>query len=208
MDNQKDFVTALVAALDMFGKPVPSDGVIKMWIIAMDNAGITGMQAANALIQHSSNPDTKFPPIPADVVRIVKGGTTAELESKAAAAYGFANQNVAYSRNVVFDDPNINGAIVNYGGWMAFCLEEDTPDGVRRAQFVKAYIAAARGEVREYTLPLMGSDRENWSGVKFIGDREKCKQLLLESIESEKKRIAASKPAVESINVKTLDGDK
>lgn len=205
MNNQKEFMAALIAVTRTFNRPDPTQDVINLWVAIMDSKGITGMQAANALIEYSGNPDHRFPPVPGDIVQLVIGGSTAELEAKAAAAYGFADQNVAYSRNVVFDDPNINGAIVNYGGWMAFCLEEDTPDGVRRAQFIKAYMAAARGEVRDYTLPLIGSDVNNWSGPKFIGDREKCRNLLVQSSERAKLKSAASQI---SVNVKTLDGEK
>ncbi len=174
MDDTKKFISALRGVFESYSRPAPSDAATMIWLTTMQKNGIALPDAANALLEYVSAPGNKFPPVPGDIVEMVKKPVPVEL--LATTAYGVvmdAVRSVGCYKSVVFDDPAINVAVRSMGGWISLC-QSDTPDGVRRSQFAKCYEAALLG-VGSVQLPLAGMHGDH---VVYIGDRAKCDALL------------------------------
>lgn len=107
---------------------------------------------ALAFHAHMGDPDKgMFPPMPADITRIIKGGANVQALTAWDTALETVRERGAYA-TVTFDDPLIAWTIDKMGGWPHFCAmrDDDVDDegrfirgdkDLRQKQFVERYTA-------------------------------------------------------------------
>ena len=92
-----------------------SETVLAIWWEAMRPYDLKAVK--EALGRHAVNPDTgQYLPKPADVVRVIEGGTV-DAATLAWVKLQDAAARVGAYNSVVFDDPHIQHAIADLGGW-------------------------------------------------------------------------------------------
>jgi hypothetical protein len=121
-DNQA-FKAVLHGVHDFYGKEL-SPFAIGVWWEAMRPFDYVAVK--DALNRHCVNPDNgQFAPKPADIVRLIGGGT----QDAALIAWSKvlrAALEVGTYQTVVFDDPIIHAVIADMGGWPAIgCIKDD-----------------------------------------------------------------------------------
>ena len=136
---------------------------------------------SSAFDRHLVNPDTgQFPPKPADVVRLLDGGTEDNAQL-AWAKVDRAVRLVGSYQSVVFDDPIIHAVLLDMGGWIALgkCTEDEWP--FRAREFEKRYRGYTLRGMVDYQRKLTGiAEAQNeTAGQKskppiMIGDATKC----------------------------------
>lgn len=140
-----EFSALLCAAMGFFKQDM-STFALTVWWEACKSFDME--QVSKALTAHTIDPEQgRFPPKPADVVRMLHGTRT----DRALIAWSKvmdAMQRVGAYSSVVFDDGVIHAVIEDLGGWVAICRGElkDLPHVERR--FCESYRAyAVRGSV-------------------------------------------------------------
>jgi hypothetical protein len=89
---------------------------MRMWFEALRAYELTTIRAA--FTSHLRNPDVgQFVPMPADLVKLIDGGSN-DAALLAWARVDRAARTIGAYRSVVFDDPLIHYAIDNIGGWI------------------------------------------------------------------------------------------
>lgn len=165
-------------------------------------------QVAKALTAHAMDPERgRFPPMPADLARVLQG-TRTDRSLMAWAKVMDAIRAAGAWRSVAFDDPAIHAAIVDIGGWVAVCTgqADDLPHLQRRfCDSHKAY--TARGEF-EFPPLLDGEfdaeNRLNGFATKppvLIGDPNMAQQVIERGRAGPRTRmteLGAALPAPES----------
>ena len=110
-----------------------------------------------ALNRHCVNPDTgQYLPKPADVVRMLQGGTL-DQAAQAWAKVDRAVRSVGTYEDVVFDDPLIHRVIAEMGGWVWFGQQKEDEWPFIAKRFETLYRGyRARNEVPEFPKVLIG----------------------------------------------------
>lgn len=165
---------------DFYGKKV-TEFALGVWWQAMQRYDLAAVR--DALGRHCMNPDTgQFLPRPADVVRMLEGGTL-DSAQQAWTKVQDAVHSVGTYQSVCFDDPIINAVIGEMGGWIEqgqISLDE-LP--FSQKQFEARYRAyKVRGGVQNYPRVLPGIfERDNAArGLEvelpvLIGDQARAK---------------------------------
>lgn len=121
-DEKIRFGELITAVFAFYRQPV-SDFAINVWWQAMQPFDFAAV--ADALNRHCIDPDRgQFAPKPADVVRLLQGG------SKDSAAIAWANvikavRMIGTYESVDFGDPVIHACISDLGGWVAIGQTEE-----------------------------------------------------------------------------------
>lgn len=142
-------------------------------------------QVSKAVTAHAMDPERgQFPPMPADIVRVLQGTHT----DRALIAWGKAldaMRTVGAYQSVVFDDGAIHAVIDDMGGWPKICRStmDELPHVQRR--FTETYRAYSRRTDLPYPPKLLGeSEQENNKyGYRaapplLIGNPEKARQVM------------------------------
>lgn len=131
-----DFKRTLAGVFALYAKDL-SDIVLSIWWEAMRPFDFAAVK--DALNRHAVNPDTgQFLPKPADIVRLIGGGTQ-DAALIAWAALERAVRQVGVYQSVAFDDPLIHRVAEDMGGWVQFGAQTDAEWPFVRNQFVTLY---------------------------------------------------------------------
>lgn len=155
--------------------------------------------ARDAMNRHSVNPDNgQFLPKPADIVKLIGGGT-ADAALVAWAMAERAVRQVGTYESVAFDDPIIHAVISDMGGWIKFgTVTEDELPFVRN-EFVTRYRGyRLRGRIEHYPAKLIGIVEATNAplGVsgqqpKLIGNPERAALVLKSGSDGGALRVAS-----------------
>lgn len=117
-DQLPEFMKLITGVMDFYGRDV-SDFAMDVWWQAC-RAFELG-QVSKALSAHLMDAtEGRFPPKPADLVRVL-GGTKTDRALMAWSKAFDAAQSVGAYTDVAFDDRAIHGVIEDMGGWPKFC---------------------------------------------------------------------------------------
>lgn len=157
---------------------------LEIWWRAMQKFDLRALQEAFSL--HMLNPDNgQWLPKPADVVRLVAGGT-ADRALLAWSKFETAVQYVGQWDSVVFDDPIIHQVVDDMGGWRLLCGKPEKEWPFVKNDFVTRYRGYAVRPLVTYPSKLVGQiEAENMqhypSSVpepKFVGDEARARMVL------------------------------
>ena len=181
--DQSEFRTCLTAAYALYGKELTAP-VLSMWWAALKPYDLAAVR--DALSRHAVNPDNgQFLPKPADVVRLIDGGT-ADGALIAWAKLERAIKRVGTYRSVVFDDALIHRCVADMGGWVELGGKDVEAWDFERNRFVTLYRGyAGRRIAIEYpaSLPGMVELTNAARGYRFdppvlIGDPTRARAIL------------------------------
>lgn len=140
--------------MGFYGKDV-SQFAADVWWNALKPFDLAAV--ADAFNRHCVDADRgQFPPKPADVVRLIQGG------SKDGAAMAWAKLDKALRcvgtyQSVVFDDPIIHACVADLGGWTSLGRLTETEWGHLARRFETLYQGyRLRGELPAYPPVLIG----------------------------------------------------
>lgn len=186
-DSEK-FVTAIAAMCSVFGKEA-DDATFEGFKIGLKDMPIEAIQRAVGEAIRTR----KFMPTVAELREL---GGEVTPQARAIVAWGVVSKASAggYYESVDFDDPVINAAIRNLGGWLHLCSIEDSNEfeSFVRAKFEKVYVALlAAGISAEQGAPLIGYyDQQN--GLN--GFEQKPPLRIETGLPAPRVRIAATQP--------------
>lgn len=179
----EQFVTVIADVHEFYKQPL-SEFSLTVWWEAMRQYDLSAV--SDALGRHVVNPDTgQFMPKPADVVRMLDGGTQ-DSALLAWAKVKSAIARVGPYETVAFDDPLIHACLEELGGWPKLCSTPTEKDlEFRGNEFVKRYRGyRMRSATPEYLRSLAGlnEQRNNQIGVetpvKLIGDADAARRVV------------------------------
>lgn len=181
--DKKAFTELLRATLDVYGKET-SVGVITIWWEALRRFEYAEVRAAFS--RYLQNVDTgQFAPKPADIIRVLEGGSTEGRALGAWTKVHDAIRLVGSYQSLVFDDPIIHAVVQDMGGWISLCSIQSEEVPFRATEFQKRYRAAIHNPPRSYPCRLIGiSEAENGrNGLQIeppmlIGDESACQRVL------------------------------
>lgn len=180
-EDYPQFKTVLGMVFDLYPKaPRLTPATMTTWFRALEGYELAVI--STALTRHVRNPDVgQFVPLPADVVKLIEGGTD-DLALQAWAKVDRAVRSVGCYRTVVFDDPAIHYAITALGGWIKLgrLTEEDWK--FQRQPFATLY-RGVRGRPFDFPPMLLGiAECENGPKHReapiLIGDEARCLAVL------------------------------
>lgn len=150
------FTQALTACAELYGREL-SEGALQMWWRLLDRYDIE--QVESALHACVSNADSgQFMPKPADVIRVLAGGTHTDRAQIAWGKVLKAMSTVGAYADVVFDDPSIHAVIEDLGGWPKLCRTETKELGFVQNRFCLSHKAyTGKGQI-DYPR-ILGGDR-------------------------------------------------
>lgn len=177
------FHEGIVGVMSFYGKDV-STFALDIWWSAMKPYELGDVR--DAFSRYVVNPDLgRFPPKPADLVRMIEG-TTQDAATLAWAKTMQAVGRVGQYQSIAFDDALIHAVIDDLGGWPALCQtsEEEVPFLQRR--FEQAYRAyRSRRDLPAYPRYLVGVSEAQNAGKgyrsqppRLVGDLDKAKAVV------------------------------
>lgn len=153
-DDAGRFKSTLAAVYSLYGKDL-TEAVIGIWWQALKPYDLAAVK--DALNRHAVNPDNgQFCPKPADVVKMIEGGSE-DAALVAWAKVDRAARHVGPYQTVVFDDALIHKIVQVIGGWPRLGQIDDQEWPFTKNQFVALYrgFKASRREF-EYPRSLPG----------------------------------------------------
>lgn len=192
--EKERFVELIAGVHEFFGKPM-SRFSLEVWTNAMRGYDLAAV--SDALSRHTMNPDSgQFMPKPADVVRMIDGGT-ADSALVAWSKFDKALRSVGSYMTVAFDDPIIHRVIEDMGGWTSFDLKTEDEWPFVKNEFATRYRGyAGRRASFAYKPKLLGridSDRESKGlahesrNLRTIGDQRRAIEVM---------RLGCNTPAI------------
>lgn len=153
-NQESSFIEMLSGIYEFYGKKLTAP-VIGIWLQAMRGYDLHAI--SDALGRHAMNPDSgQFLPKPADVVRMIDGGTV-DSALVAWSKFDRAVRSVGPYMTVVFDDPIIHRVIEDMGGWTAFATKTDDEWPFIKNEFANRHRGySLRGGVPTYPPKLLG----------------------------------------------------
>lgn len=148
----------------------------------------------DAFNRHVMNPDNgQFLPKPADVVKLVDGGTQ-DQALVAWTKFELGVTRLGPYQTVVFDDRLIHAVVADMGGWVAMCGKKIDDWPFVRNEFVTRYRALATRPAPEYPAKLIGiveaHNAADWPqyvpAPKFIGNEDEAQLVLAHGSELDK----------------------
>ena len=181
--ERKSFI-ALLANVHGFYKQSLSEFASGVWWEAMAPFDFEAVR--QAFNRHAVNPDSgQFMPKPADVVRMLQGGT-ADQAAMAWAKVDRALRTVGPWQDVAFDDPLIHRCVMELGGWawLGVQTEKEWPFIARRFETLyRGY--RMRNELPDYPKLLVGlanacnvCERRTQAPPLLIGDAAAASRVL------------------------------
>lgn len=181
----KEFTELLAGVHEFYGKQM-SEFATDVWIQAMGGYDLAAIR--DALGRHAMNPDSgQFMPKPADVVRMIDGGT-ADSALVAWSKFDKAVRSVGPYMSVAFDDPIIHRVIEDMGGWTGFDKKTEDEWPFLRNEFTTRYRGYSGRRVavecKPKMLGMIDADRESKGlphdskFLRIIGDKEKAAEVM------------------------------
>lgn len=165
----------------IYAKPELQREALAMWFMALERFDLADVRAA--LSRHVGDADRgQYPPRPADVVRQIEGGAI----GAATLAWGKvlkAISSVGQYSTVCFDEPAINAAISDLGGWPQLCATRTDEIPFVQRRFEASYRAYRDRGNSDYPRQLAGTHETHnrahgyltgSSVPTLIGDPDKC----------------------------------
>lgn len=178
------FRSILQGVYALYGKDL-SQPVMDLWWQAMKPFDLPAFK--DAMNRHALDPDRgQFLPKPADVVRLVHGGTQ-DGALVAWAKVDRAVRSVGTYASVVFDDPIVHAVVTDMGGWIALGQKTEHEWPFVGKQFETRYRGyRMRASAGEYPRVLTGmADADNArQGFKLsepvlIGNADAAQRVML-----------------------------
>ena len=184
VEEFEKFKDGMIGVMSFYGRDL-SEFAMDVWWSALSRYDMTAvMQAFNRWLM---NPDHgQFPPKPADVLKMLGGGT----QDQALVAWSKvdrAARSVGTYSSVVFDDPLIHRVISEMGGWVGIGQKSEDDGPFVAKEFENRYRGyAMRSEAPEYPPVLIGI-AEAYNGSKgfksdpprLIGNAERARSVML-----------------------------
>lgn len=172
------FKALLQGVHDFYGKEL-SEFAIGVWWEAMRPYDFAAVK--DALNRHAVNPDNgQFLPKPADVVKLIGGGTQ-DGALVAWAKVDRAVRAVGAYKSVVFDDAIIHRVIEDMGGWVQICGLKEDEWPFRAKEFENRYRGyRIKGQIGAYPHQLIGLAEGHNTGryavapPVMVGDSGRC----------------------------------
>jgi hypothetical protein len=177
------FRSLLTGVYALYARDI-SVAVFDIWWATMRQFDYSAV--ADAFTRHATDPDRgQFLPKPADVVRLIGGGTQ-DAALVAWAQVDRALRVIGPYQTVVFDDPIVHAVISDMGGWIALGRKSEDEWPFAGKEFENRYRGyRTRGKVGQYPRTLIGiMDFENrregheLQSPILIGDEAGCWQVL------------------------------
>lgn len=175
--TDREALYALIRDVHSFYRQDTSAFAFAVWWEAMKPYDLTAVR--DAMNRHAVNPDNgQFCPKPADVVKLIRGGTK-DAALLAWAKVDQAVRSVGTYRSVCFDDPLINAVLADMGGWIALGQVDEDDLPFRAKEFENRYRGyVLRGPLVDYPRALPGiAERDNAAlgrsapkDLVFVGD--------------------------------------
>lgn len=157
LDTDRDaFAEVIAGVYEFYGKgDTISEFSLGVWWQAMQRYDLAAVR--DALGRHCMNPDSgQWLPKPADVVRMLDGGTL-DSAQVAWAKVQRAVESVGSYQSVCFDDATINAVLADMGGWIALGAVKLDELPFRQKEFENRYRAyRLRGRLEAYPRALPG----------------------------------------------------
>lgn len=148
-----DFQKLITDVLAFYGKDV-SDFTMSVWWQACQ--GFELEQVSKAMTQHATDPEHgQFAPKPADIVKQLAGTKTDRSMVAWGKVYEAMSSVGAYT-DVCFDEPAINAAVNDCGGWPKMCRTNMDELSYLQHQFTKSYAAYVGRTDFDYPKVLTG----------------------------------------------------
>lgn len=190
----EEFTELLAGVHEFYGKQMSSFST-DVWIQAMQGYDLAAIR--DALGRHAMNPDSgQFMPKPADVVRMIDGGT-ADSALVAWSKFDKAVRSVGPYMSVAFDDPIIHRIIEDMGGWTSFDRKTEDEWPFIRNEFTTRYRGYSGRRVavecKPKMLGMIDADRESKGlphdskMLRLIGDQAKAAEVM---------RLGTSAPSI------------
>lgn len=182
--DRKPFLARLTGVYALHGKPL-SPAVISIWCETMRPFDFAAV--ADAMNRHAVNPDNgQYLPKPADIVKLI-GGNTLDAALLAWSKVEGAVSSVGAYESVCFDDPIINQALLDMGGWVAICHKNVDELPFAAKEFENRYRGyRTRAKLDQWPRQLGGisssANGQNWFATAppvLIGDVEQAKRVYL-----------------------------
>ncbi len=225
-NDARKFKTLMQGVFDFYRQGL-TEFTLNIWWKAMQSFEFEAISDAFNL--HCANPDVgQFPPMPADVIRMMQGSTQdAALVAWAKVDRAVREKGTYYS--VVFDDALIHRVIYEMGGWIRVGNKSEKEWPFVRNEWINRYRGyRMRNEIPSYPSVLIGmTEAENklqgWESgaLILIGDTKTARLVLaggtnmalldftpLSLISTDKVRIIAQKAvsiAIQKENYKGCD---
>jgi hypothetical protein len=183
-DDFDDFSAMLMVIADYCGKQL-SPGVISLYWQGLQDLDIDAVR--KALNAHVQNPDTgQYMPKIADIRRML-GGTTRDAALMAWNKVQEAVGRAGGYRSVCFDDPIINRAVHDMGGWPEICTKGMDELPFVERNFCDRYRAyKTHGGAPGHPAYLLGlCEAQNVQGgfksepPMLVGDAESARRVML-----------------------------
>lgn len=158
-NDRLPFYERMAVAFGFYGRDV-SKSMLEVWFETMRPFDLPAV--ADALNRHVTNPDNgQFPPKPADLVRLIGGGTQDGALVAWSAVQKAVREQGCY-RTINFQDPIINAVVTDMGGWISFGMIEQDELPFKAREFENRYRGyRQRGEVEALPALLGIVDRDN-----------------------------------------------
>ncbi|SFK64043.1 hypothetical protein SAMN05216302_101144 [Nitrosomonas aestuarii] len=173
------FRIGLSGVHDFYEKSL-SDFTLDLWWNAMKRFDLKAI--VEGFNRHVSNPDQgKWMPKPADIIKMIKGGTQDSALIAWAAVDKHLRQVGTY-QSIIFDDPLIHRVLSDMGGWILLGTKKDEEWPFVAKEFEARYRGyKSRNEIPDYPSHLIGiaemhNAKENFRiDPPFLaGNREKA----------------------------------
>lgn len=210
--DKQEFAKVLEATMVTYGREY-SSMVLSIWWEALKRFDLPAVRAAFS--RHIQDVDVgQYPPKPADILRILQGGTTQDRAFVAWSMVDKAIRHVGGFETVVFDDHLIHYVIDQMGGWGKLC---DTPEDempYRAQEFQKRYRGAWHNPPQSFPAKLVGRlehhNRQkgflDWlEPPTLIGDEAACQQVISQGAEARPLQIRKAKEITQTLE---YDGDR
>ncbi len=188
------FVEILAGVHEFYGKPM-SGFAVEVWIKSMQGFDLTAIR--DAFGRHAMNPESgQFLPKPADVVRMIDGGT-ADSALVAWSKFDRAVRSVGAYMSVVFDDPIIHRVIEDMGGWTGFATKQDDEWPFLRNEFVTRYRGYAQRRASiEFKPKMLGLIDAERALQGLVDDHQNTRLIGLPAKASEVMRLGTNTPSI------------
>ncbi|SHO54385.1 DUF6475 domain-containing protein [Vibrio quintilis] len=182
-DQRQEFGRILAATLSMYRVEL-TRSLLDIWWEDLSYFELDSVR--QALSMHRRNPDNgQYPPKPADITRLIGGGTTRDRAITAWNKVFSAISSVGAHNSVVFDDALIHAVIPDMGGWAAICQGEQNELPYRQKEFENRYRAYLFNPPKRYFKKLAGiAETTNVAAGQPIdppiaaGDPELCRLVF------------------------------
>lgn len=184
-EDFEQFAEILSSVSEVYGKAITA-AAVKVWWAAFKPYELDAFSRAMSLHVTSTDNSGSFMPKPADLIRLMEGGT-ADQAQIAWAKVDRAVRVVGTYRSVAFDDPLIHAVVTEMGGWVKFGTKTEDEWPFVAKEFESRYAAHKRQKsLPPYPPQLSGSVRienaargfEDDSQVTLIGDNDAARRVM------------------------------